>query len=181
MFDQRQVAPSYPPADESPREGAGARAELEHRPRGAIDLAGDQRGQCASRAAMAAMSQGWRDHSTKNLAASDQKRGAGSLENADHVGREGTMLHDRRRLATSVLAGLTVWNMAFMTLGFVMVRLTGSSNATLITLSFGFLLGAALLSRPMAVGALDVARSVAHHHRRLSRRSLRPADRSFEQ
>ena len=92
----------------------------------------------------------------------------------------GTMLHDRRRLATSVLAGLAVWNTTFMTLGYAMVRLTGSSNATLITLGFGFLLGAALLSRPWAVRALDVARSVAHHHQRFSRQSLRPADRSFE-
>lgn len=64
---------------------------------------------------------------------------------------------------------------------YVMVCLTGSSNATLITLGVGFLLGAALLSRPLAVRALDMARSIAHHHRRLSRRLLRPADRSFEQ
>ncbi len=92
----------------------------------------------------------------------------------------GTMLHDRRRLATSVLAGLAVWNMTFMTLGYAMVRLTGSSNATLITLGFGALLGAALLSRPVAVRALDVARSVAPYHLWFSRPSLRPADRSFE-
>jgi membrane protein DedA with SNARE-associated domain len=67
----------------------------------------------------------------------------------------GTILHDRRRLAISVLAGLTLWNIAIMSLGYVTVRLTGSSNATLITIGFGFLLGAMLLSRPLAARSRD--------------------------
>lgn len=48
-FDQRQIVLGYAPAGESPGEDASARAELEHRPRGAIDLASDQRRQRWSR------------------------------------------------------------------------------------------------------------------------------------
>lgn len=70
----------------------------------------------------------------------------------------GTMLHDRRRLAISVLAGLAVWNMTFMSLGYAMVRLTGSTNATTITLGFGFLLGTVLLSKLLAVRLRDLER-----------------------
>ncbi|MGK6324383.1 DedA family protein [Sphingomonas sp. DT-51] len=92
----------------------------------------------------------------------------------------GTMVHDRRRLAMSVLAGLAVWNMTFMSLGFLIVRLTGSSNTTLITLGSGLLLGAALLSRPLAARSLDVVRSVARQHPTFSRQSFRSADRSLE-
>lgn len=75
----------------------------------------------------------------------------------------GTMIHDRRKLAISVLAGLAVWNMAFMSLGFVMVRVTGSSNTTVVTLGSGFLLGAVLLSRPLAARSFNVLRLVARH------------------
>jgi membrane protein DedA with SNARE-associated domain len=92
----------------------------------------------------------------------------------------GTMLHDRRRLAISVLAGLAVWNITFMSLGYGMVRLTGSSNATSITLGFGLLVGAVLLSRPLAARALDLLRSVASHPRLFSCQRLKPAKRSFE-
>ena len=75
----------------------------------------------------------------------------------------GTMVHDRRKLALSVLAGLAVWNMAFMSLGFLMVRVTGSSNATFVTLGSGSLLGVALLSRPLAARSFNVLRLVARH------------------
>ncbi len=93
----------------------------------------------------------------------------------------GTMIHDRRQLAISILAGLAVWNMTFMSLGYAMVRLTGSSNATSITLGFGLLLGATLLSRPLAARSYGVLRSLAGYCRLLSRRHLRPANRSLEQ
>ncbi|MBB5712946.1 DedA family protein [Sphingomonas xinjiangensis] len=92
----------------------------------------------------------------------------------------GTMLHDRRRLTISVLAGLSVWNMTFMSLGYVMVRLTGSSNATLITFGFGFLVGAVLLSRSLAARSRDLLRFVASHHRLLSRQHFAPANWSFK-
>lgn len=93
----------------------------------------------------------------------------------------GTMLHDRRRLAISVLAGLAVWNMTFMSLGFAMVRLTGSSNATSITIAFGLLLGSAILLAPLAARLRSSLQSVAGHRRLLPYYHLNPANPSFEQ
>ncbi len=73
----------------------------------------------------------------------------------------GTMLHDRRKLAISMVAGLAVWNMTFMSLGYAMVRLTGSSNATSITLGFGVLVGAVLLSKALAARSRGLLQAVA--------------------
>lgn len=45
----------------------------------------------------------------------------------------GATPHDWRRLSIATLAGLTVWNTTFIAIGFVMVRLGGPTNATVIS------------------------------------------------
>lgn len=47
----------------------------------------------------------------------------------------GAMPHDRRRLAIATLAGLTVWNVTFIALGFVMGRFGGATNATAVSMT----------------------------------------------
>lgn len=62
----------------------------------------------------------------------------------------GIMAHDRRQLAAPLLAGLAVWNITFMSLGYAMVRLTGSANATSITIAFALLVATVLLAKSLA-------------------------------
>lgn len=45
----------------------------------------------------------------------------------------GATLHDWRRLSIATLAGLTVWNTTFIAIGFVMVRLGGQTNVTVVS------------------------------------------------
>lgn len=92
----------------------------------------------------------------------------------------GTMLHDRRKLVAPVLAGLAVWNMTFISLGFALMRLTGSSNATLVTLSFGLLVGAVVLLKPLAARFSGMSRRPANRPWPFPRLHLKPARGGFE-
>lgn len=73
----------------------------------------------------------------------------------------GIMVQDKRRLVVPVLAGLAVWNTTFMLLGYAMVRLTGSSNATSITIGFAMLVLAAFLAKPLAARCRDLLGTMA--------------------
>jgi membrane protein DedA with SNARE-associated domain len=53
--------------------------------------------------------------------------------------------HDRRRFLVATAAGLTVWNMAFIALGYGVVRLGGSINATIVGLVLPLLAAGASL------------------------------------
>lgn len=46
----------------------------------------------------------------------------------------GTVPHDRRRFILRMIAGLTLWNAAFIGLGFAVTRFGGPSNATVVSL-----------------------------------------------
>jgi len=53
----------------------------------------------------------------------------------------GAMPHDWRRLGIATLAGLTVWNVSFIALGFIMARSGGPTNATLASMTIVALAG----------------------------------------
>ncbi|WP_150131239.1 SNARE-associated domain-containing protein [Sphingobium yanoikuyae] len=79
----------------------------------------------------------------------------------------GAMPHDWRRLAVATLAGLTVWNVSFIGLGFVMARSGGPTNATpvsmtIIVLAGCCLLGLRLSARYRAARSARLAQSPLH-------------------
>jgi membrane protein DedA with SNARE-associated domain len=59
----------------------------------------------------------------------------------------GAIPHDWRRLVIATLAGLTVWNVTFIALGFVMARLAGQSNATAVSVTILALAGCFFFAR----------------------------------
>lgn len=59
----------------------------------------------------------------------------------------GAMPHDRRRLAIGTVAGLTVWNVTFIGLGYALERLGGPANATAISVAILGLFGCLALLR----------------------------------
>jgi membrane protein DedA with SNARE-associated domain len=70
----------------------------------------------------------------------------------------GAMPHDRRRLATATLAGLTVWNVTFIAFGFAMVRVGGTTNATAVSMTIVVLLACVLITTRLArCGCKDAA------------------------
>lgn len=57
----------------------------------------------------------------------------------------GAMPHDWRRVAAATLAGLTIWNVTFIAIGFGMARLGGPTNATAVSITIIALLGCVLV------------------------------------
>lgn len=79
----------------------------------------------------------------------------------------GAIDRDRRRYLLRAIAGLTLWNVVFIALGFVIVRLGGSGNATAISITLvGIVAAVALVVRLTRNGW---RRSLAAHAGRVVR------------